>query len=212
MLVGPDQCDPMDVLPSRLITDLYIPRQLLMLHFLYRHREPNRFAFRIKNKRTIAKRLFLKTLHLLSINMRIDLCKAGFIVGGLFDNTEFNQIKGINITGHIRNKELYRVDIINNAECIYYLQEEDSSLIGINTSITNEMSIFLEENKISQIRFYDQPDGKIHPDKQLEDKDRKLQDFRWLDEYRPYKISDLYIKPIPRYRIAEQDAEKHSSR
>ena len=147
-----------------------------------------------------------------SINMRIDLCKAGFIVGGLFDNTEFNQIKGINITGYIRNRELYHVDIINNAECIYYLQEEDSSLIGINTSITNEMSIFLEENKISQIRFYDQPDGKIHPDKQLEDKDRKLQDFRWLDEYRPYKISDLYIKPIPRYRIAEQDAEKHSSR
>jgi len=137
-------------------------------------------------------------------NMRIDLCKAGFIVGGLFDNTEFNQIKGINITGYIRNRELYRVDIINNAECIYYLQEEDSSLIGINTSLTNEMTIFLEENKISQIRFYDQPDGKIYPDKQLEDKNRRLQDFRWLDEYRPYKISDLFIKPIPRYRVQEK--------
>jgi len=136
--------------------------------------------------------------------MRIDLCKAGFIVGGLFDNTEFNQIKGINITGYIRNRELYRVDIINNAECIYYLQEEDSSLIGINTSLTNEMTIFLEENKISQIRFYDQPDGKIYPDKQLEDKNRRLQDFRWLDEYRPYKISDLFIKPIPRYRVQEK--------
>jgi hypothetical protein len=138
-----------------------------------------------------------------SSNMRIDLCKSGFIVGGLFENTEFNQIKGINITGYIRDRELYRVDIVNNAECIYYLQEEDSSLIGINTSITNEMCIFLEDNKISQIRFYDQPDGKIYPDKQLEDKNRKLQDFRWLDEYRPYKISDLFIKPIPRYRVQE---------
>lgn len=135
-----------------------------------------------------------------SINTRVELCKAGFIVGGLYENTEFNQIKGINITGLIKHKELYEVDIVNNAECVYYLQEEDSSLIGINTSITNEMRILLEGNKIQQIRFYDQPDGKIHPDKKFEEKERKLQDFRWLDEYRPYKIADLYTRPIPRVK------------
>ncbi len=139
-----------------------------------------------------------------SSNMRINLCKSGFIVGGLFENTEFNQIKGINITGFVRDKNLYRVDITNNAECLYYLQEEDSSLIGINTSITNEISIFLEKNKISQIRFYDKPDGKIHPDGQFEEKSRRLQDFRWLDEYRPYKIADLFVKPIPRARGTEE--------
>ncbi len=138
-----------------------------------------------------------------STNMRLDLCKSGFIVGGIYENTDFNQIKGINITGYIRNKALYKVDISNNAECIYYLQEEDSSLIGINTSITSEMSIYLEDNKVSQIRFYDQPDGKIYPDDQFEEKNRKLLGFRWLDEYRPYKISDLFIKPIPRYRVQE---------
>lgn len=136
-------------------------------------------------------------------NMRLDLCKSGFIVGGIYENTEFNQIKGINITGYIRDKSLYQVDIINNAECVYYLQEEDSSLIGINTSITNEMSILLEDNKISQIRFFDQPDGKIYPDKQFDEKNRKLQDFRWLDEYRPYRIADLFVKPIPRYKAEE---------
>ena len=138
-----------------------------------------------------------------SINKRLDLCKAGFIVGGLYGNTEFNQIKGVNITGHIHDKSLYRVDIVNNAECIYYIQEEDSTLIGINTSITNEMTIFLEDNKISQIRFYDQPDGKIHPDKQFEAKDRRLVNFRWLDKYRPYNISDLFVRPISRIKDEE---------
>lgn len=138
-----------------------------------------------------------------STNMRLDLCKAGFIVGGVYENTEFNQIKGLNITGYIRDKALYQVDIINNAECVYYLQEEDSSLIGINTSITNEMSILLEDNKISQIRFYDQPDGKIYPDDQFEEKGRKLVDFRWLDEYRPHDISELFVHPIPRIKEVE---------
>ncbi len=135
-----------------------------------------------------------------STNMRLDLCKSGFIVGGVYENTEFNQIKGVRITGYIQNKTLYQIDIVNNAECVYYLQEEDSSLIGINTSITNEMSILLEDKKISQIRFYDQPDGKIYPDEQFDEKNRKLQDFRWLDEYRPYKIADLFVKPIPRLK------------
>lgn len=133
-----------------------------------------------------------------STHSKIELCKAGFIVGGLYEATEFNQIKGINIIGYLLEQELYRVDVVNNAECVYYVQEEDSSLIGINTSITSEMRVFLEKNKIEQIRFYDAPDGKIYPDEQFADKDRKLQNFRWLDEYRPRVISDLYVNPIPR--------------
>jgi len=133
-------------------------------------------------------------------NMRMDLCKAGFIVGSLFSDSDFNQIKGVNIAGFIRDKKLYQVNIENNAECVYYIQDEDSSLIGVNTSITNEMRIFLKNNKIDQIRYYDAPDGKIYPDKKLEDKDRKLQDFRWLKEYRPHAIVDLYRKPVNRVK------------
>lgn len=132
--------------------------------------------------------------------MKLELCKAGFVVGGLFKNTEFNQVKGVNITGFIRDKELYQVDVTNNAECIYYVQEEDSSLIGINTSITNSMRVLLKDGKLDQIRYYENPDGKLHPDSQFTEKDRKLQDFRWLDEYRPKDMYDLYVRPIPRLK------------
>lgn len=133
-----------------------------------------------------------------SSNSTIELCKAGFIVGSLFEETEFNQIKGISIKGFVKDKKLYRVDIVGNAECVYYLQEEDSSLIGINTSITSEMRVFLKDNKIKQIRFYDAPDGTVYPDEKFEDKDRRLQDFRWLSAYRPRRFEDIYVNPIPR--------------
>ena len=133
-----------------------------------------------------------------SSNSTIELCKAGFIVGSLFDETEFNQIKGVSIKGFVKDKKLYRVDIVGNAECVYYLQEEDSSLIGINTSITSEMRVFLKDNKIQQIRFYDAPDGTVYPDEKFEDKDRRLQDFRWLSAYRPRRFEDIYFNPIPR--------------
>ena len=133
-----------------------------------------------------------------SIHSTIELCKSGFIVGGLFEDTEFNQIKGLNIIGHLEHQNLQRVDIVGNAECVYYVQEEDSSLIGINTSITSEMRIYLDSNHIQQIRYFDSPTGQVHPDEQMDAKDRKLQGFRWLDIYRPRKPEDLFVMPIPR--------------
>ena len=133
-----------------------------------------------------------------SVQSTIELCRSGFIVGGLFRDTEFNQIKGLNIKGFMENTYLQRVDIIGNAECVYYIQEEDSSLIGINTSITSEMRIYLDSNHIQQIRYFDSPNGKVHPDKQMTEKDRKLQGFRWLDAYRARKPEDLFIMPVPR--------------
>ena len=101
------------------------------------------------------------------------------------------------MTGFLKDKELQRVDIVGNAECIYYVQEEDSSLIGINTSITSEMRIYLDSNQIQQIRYFDAPNGQINPDEQMTEKDRKLQGFRWLNAYRPRKPEDLFVMPVP---------------
>lgn len=128
----------------------------------------------------------------------VELRHAGFIVGGLYGDTEFDQIKGTHIIGHLIDKKLHRVDVVGNAECIYYLQEEDSSLIGINTSLTSEMRVFLQDNKIHQIRFYDAPDGKIYPDGIFEERQRKLLNFRWLPEYRPKTKAEIFSAPIPR--------------
>ncbi len=133
-----------------------------------------------------------------SIHSTIELCKSGFIVGSLFEDTEFNQIKGLSIKGFLEDKNLQRVDIVGNAECVYYIQEEDSTLIGINTSITSEMRIYLDSNHIQQIRYFDAPNGQVYPDEKMEDKNRKLLGFRWLDLYRPRKPEDLYVNPIPR--------------
>ena len=92
------------------------------------------------------------------------------------------------------------VDIDGNAECVYFLQEEDSTLVGINTSITSRMFIMLDSNQIHQIRYYDAPDGQIFPDEQIHENERILKGFIWLDEYRPYKYEDIFTKPIIRNR------------
>lgn len=135
----------------------------------------------------------------------IELTDAGFIIGSIYENTEFNQIKGLNIIGYIEDKELRAVDIDGNAECVYFLQEEDSTLVGINTSITSRMLIMLDSNRIHQIRYYDAPDGQIYPDEQLGSRERILKGFVWLEEYRPVKPADIFFKPVVRSRRSCED-------
>ena len=142
-----------------------------------------------------------------SVNSEIHLIKAGFIVSSIYDDTEFNQIKGLTIIGHLYNQEIQTIDVIGNAECLYYILEEDSSLIGINSSATSEMRITFEDNKIQYLTMYNQPDGKIYPDSMLPEEDRRLKDFRWLSLYRPLKVEDLFINPIPRKKNLETETE-----
>ncbi len=140
-----------------------------------------------------------------SSNIRVYLIKSGFIVSSLYEETEFNQIKGLTITGYIQNQDLKRVDVNGNAECLYYIQEEDSSLVGINSSATSEMRIFLENNEVTSITFFNSPDGILHPENMLTPKERLLRDFRWLIQYRALSPKDIFHTPIPRYKVTPEE-------
>lgn len=133
-----------------------------------------------------------------SSNMTMNIMENGFIIEDVFEEKEFNQIKGEHIKGYITDNKLRQVDVINNVECVYYVLEEDSSLIGINASITNEMRIFLENNKLKEILFYNNPDGALYPYNKFPEEKKILKDFRWLNLYRPKSISDIFHTPIPR--------------
>lgn len=136
-----------------------------------------------------------------SANVTIYLCRSGFIVSSVFENTEFNQIKGLNIIGHIVDRELTRVDVLGNAECLYYILEEDTSLIGINSAATSEMRIILTDNEIETITFYNDPDGTLYPDAELGKKERLLKNFRWMELYRPKNKYDIFFLPVERQNL-----------
>jgi hypothetical protein len=133
-----------------------------------------------------------------SVTQKLELLQNAFIVSDVFDEVEFDQVKGKIIIGFIRDRELYRVNVIHNVELVYYVMDEDTLLIGINRMETNEMKMFLQKNEIEELRFYEYPDGKLWADTELPMTDRLLRDFRWLDTFRPKEIADIFINPIPR--------------
>jgi lipopolysaccharide export system protein LptA len=127
-----------------------------------------------------------------SSNMEIYLRESAFIVASIYEDSAFNQVKGTEIKGFIQNKILTHVNVMGNVECIYYLQEEDSSLIAINTSLTSEMKIHFADGKVSKILMYNAPDGKLLPDASFSTEERKLKKFRWLKLLRPKTMKDIF--------------------
>ena len=57
----------------------------------------------------------------------------------------FNQIKGQKLIGLFENNELYNINIIKNAEIIFYSRNEEDSLIGINKSKSAKINMKFEE-------------------------------------------------------------------
>jgi len=108
----------------------------------------------------------------------------------------FNQIKGQKLIGLFENNELNNVDIIKNAEIIFYSRNDEDSLIGINKSKSAKINMKFEEGyKI--VTLFNQVDGEIYPESQFPENARKFRGFDWREEERPNSVEDLFSDDLP---------------
>jgi hypothetical protein len=92
-----------------------------------------------------------------------------------------------------RNNELYKINVIGNAQTIYFTREEDRTLIGINIAVAGEMLVFIENKQLKSITYIDNPDAHLLPEKTVPLNERKLKNFKWEEKRRPGKKSDIFI-------------------
>ncbi len=119
-----------------------------------------------------------------------------FIISKDSLSTGYNQIKGQRLIGLFENNELYNVDIIKNAEIIFYSRDDKDTLIGINKSKSGKINMAFEEGyKI--ITLINQVDGDIYPESQFPENARLFRGFNWRDEERPTSIEDLFSEDPP---------------
>jgi hypothetical protein len=115
------------------------------------------------------------------------------------DSSQFNQVKGKNITAFFSGGNLYRAHVIGSAESVYYVMEDDGSLLGINKGQSAEMIIYLRENEVETITFITDPNQTLYPPKDFPEKDSRLKGFSWQILSRPCKMEDIFnrraIKP-----------------
>jgi lipopolysaccharide export system protein LptA len=108
----------------------------------------------------------------------------------------YNQVKGRNMVGYFKDGKIRKVDVLGNAESVYFALEGDTALTGMNKAISSNMRLRFEDNKLKAISFLVQPDANFIPPHELNEADRKLEGFNWYGELRPTK-KDVFAKRVP---------------
>ena len=109
----------------------------------------------------------------------------------------YNQTKGKQLIGLFKDNELYNVDIIKNAEVIYYSRNGLGELIGINKSKSGSINIKIADNDIEEIRLINRVDGDLSPESLFPNNANRLRGFDWRGEERPTSVEDLFKDDLP---------------
>lgn len=99
----------------------------------------------------------------------------------------FNQVKGKEITIYFKDKDIDNMYNKGNAETIYWLRDDDGSLIGINISQSDEMDIKIKDREMSKIKHYNNIKETLYPEKQLKDGMEHLKGFLWQEDKKPVR-------------------------
>jgi lipopolysaccharide export system protein LptA len=105
----------------------------------------------------------------------------------------YNQIKGDSLVAHFHEQEIRKIYVNENSETIYYAIDDDGKYIGVNKMSGRDMLIFLKDNELSTITFIKDPEGVMHPLKDVSPKEVILKGFNWRILERPKDMFDIFI-------------------
>lgn len=121
------------------------------------------------------------------------------VVGNAFvsqddDGEHYNQMSGKEIMCYMGDSSLRQVDVIGNAESIYFPRDE-GELVGMNQVQGSYMNIYLDNGKIERIVVYPQPTGKMYPVSMIREDNMFLLNFSWMESLRPKNARDVFNRP-----------------
>ncbi len=97
----------------------------------------------------------------------------------------FNQTKGRSMRAYFRDDKMRRVDVLGNAESIFYALDGDSVTSGMNRLLSANMRLLFAANKLSKISVLANPEARFIPPDQLKPDDERLKGYSWRAKERP---------------------------
>jgi lipopolysaccharide export system protein LptA len=111
------------------------------------------------------------------------------------DTTDiFNQMSGKEITAYLTNGDVHTVDVSGNALTIYFPKEEKGGYVGMNTTESSFIRVYIEQQQIQRIRFTKETTGILYPLDQIPADGERLATFFWDDITRPKDKEDVFRK------------------
>lgn len=125
-------------------------------------------------------------------NEKIDFFKliSSAFIASEEDTSSYNQIRGKDMIGFVKNNKLYKVDVYGNGQTIYYTKDNEQ-VVGVNYAESSDLIIYLKNNQVSRIILLKQPSGTLYPPGEIEQKE--LKGFMWLNHLKPKTKTDIFF-------------------
>ena len=142
------------------------------------------------------------TIHLISNpeTKKLDSLKVfdnAFIISNDTLGDGYHQMSGKQLFGFFEDNKLSTIDIIKNAESIYYMRNDENELVGTDKSKSGIIKIWITDNAIEEVRKIKDVDGNVFPEGEFPEKESLLRDFVWRDDERPKSVDDLFKDDPP---------------
>ena len=108
------------------------------------------------------------------------------------DSLHYNQVTGKEIKAFFEGGDMRKVDVIGNVLVVFYPEDSDSTKIGMNTSETSLLTIYLQNRKLDKMIMSPNSNGVLYPMDQLPPDKMKLPNFQWFDYIRPLDKDDIF--------------------
>jgi len=108
------------------------------------------------------------------------------------DSIHYNQITGKDIKAYFVGGEMRKVDVIGNVRLVYYPEEKDSTMMGMNVSETSLLNIYLKNKKMEKMVMSPQSTGTLYPMPMIPPDKLRLENFAWFDFIRPLNKDDIF--------------------
>lgn len=97
----------------------------------------------------------------------------------------FNQFKGNVIDIFFNEENINYINIGGNAQTIYFLREEDGTLIGPYNIASSDAKILFENKDISELLYLKEPTSELLPEEKTTKDKEQLEGFLWREKERP---------------------------
>lgn len=108
------------------------------------------------------------------------------------DSVHYNQVNGKEIKAYFDGGEVRRVDVLGSVHVVYYPEEKDSTMIGMNVSETSVLNMYLRQRKMEKMVMSPKSNGTLYPMDQIPSDKMYLNNFAWFDYIRPLHKDDIF--------------------
>lgn len=108
------------------------------------------------------------------------------------DSIHFNQVAGREMKFFFIDGDIRQADVTGNVQSIFYPEDEDSVMMGMNFIEAGKLHLFRKDGKMERIVFVNQPKGTFTPMFLVEPAKMKLGSFVWFDYMRPLSKEDIF--------------------